>query len=500
MLLTLFSIFHGVVAVFLDTVLRSVRVVRTSIIFIVGSAPTYLLQPGNVKVDELIRLASDVDDSLFIGGKRDGFTLPAAVDILRNYGVSLVEAVNVFDAAVHKTTAQAITYTFPTTGVSRDRVQLKRVTGTAPSQVTTTVNAEGITGAFTVTGPSDMPTYVLDTDYTYDPQTGIITRVAGGTIAAGGTVEVTYDYADPDLVTDADIIGTVTDGVRSGMQLAFDIRSLRGYRPKIIICPGFSESSTVSTEMESIALTIGYGAIAAIDAPADVSVAEAKAGRAGDAPVTNFGTSNSCTKLFYPRVKLGADVQPLSTHYAGLRHWVDDNFGYHYSASNYPLRNVDGIELENLAEADREDLNIDGITTLYRDFGTGIRLWGNHTALYPSDQTPYSFEGLYRAIGFVHEALVEASLPFVDKPLTPALANVILGTANGFLAQEQARNGAVVNGSEVRYRPEKNPPTQLAAGTIVFSITLMIPVPTQVIRYETELDITLLSDALAQVA
>ena len=216
--------------------------------------------------------------------------------------------------------------------------------------------------------------------------------------------------------------------------------------------------------------------------------------------MTNFGTSNPSTKLFYPRVKLGTDVQPLSTHYAGLRHWLDDNLGYHYSASNYPLRNVDGIELENLAEADREDLNIDGITTLYRDFGTGIRLWGNYTAQYPSDQNPYSFEAVYRAIGIIHESLVEASLPFVDKPLTPALANVILGTANGFLAQEQARNGAVVTGSEVRYRPEKNPPTQLASGVIVFSITLMIPVPTRVIRYETELDITLLSDALAQAA
>ncbi len=485
------TIFHGVEAIFLNDTTRSVRVVNTAITFIVGSAPIYALSATNRTINQLIRVASDVDDSLWVGPKTDGFTLPTALDIIRNYGGSDIEIVNVFDPATHNATATDIAYTIPTSGT----VQLERLTASAKNGI----KATGLT-AVTVTNTGGATTYVLDTDYSLDTIKGTITRLTAGAIPANGNIEVTYTYADPNAVTLTNIIGAVTDGVRTGLQMAFNMRSLRGYRPKVIICPGFSESSTVSSEMETIAENIGYGCIAAIDAPVGVSVSEAKAGRAGTAPVTNFGTSNPYTKLFYPRVKFGTELQSLATHYAGLRHFLDDSLGYHYSASNYQLKNVDGIELTNLSDADRESLNIDGITTLYRDFGTGIRIWGNHTAQYPSDQNPYSFEGVYRAVGIIHEALVEASLPFVDKPITSALAQVILETANGFLSEQQARNGAVVGGSEVRYLPTKNPATQLAAGTLVFTVTLMIPVPAQVIRYETNLNISLLSEALTAVA
>ena len=486
------AIFHGVEADFNDNVVRTPRVVNTAVAFIVGSAPIYELTVANQLTNELVRVSSDVDDSTKVGPATDGFTLPEALNILRNYGASDVEVVNVFDPATHKTTATSIEYTFGTTGATRGTIQLKRVSGSTP----TAVDAKGLTGTFTVTGPSATPTYVLDTDYTINNTTGVLTRLTGGSIASGGTVEVTYDYADPALVDDADIIGAVTDGVRTGLQLIFDIRPNRGYRPKSILCPDYSESSTVATEMESLADSIGYGCIACLDAPAAASVSEALAGRNGTAPVANFGTSNAHAKLFYPRVYNGTDLQSLATHYAGLRYELDDERGYHYSASNYQLKNVTGIELTNISDADREQLNQQGITTIFRDFATGIRIWGNHTAGYPSDLTPYSFEAVFRAIGIIHESLVEASLPFIDKPITTQLAQAILATANGFLNDQGARNGAVVPGSEVRYLAAKNSATQLAAGTLTFSITLMIPTPAQVIRYETDLDINLLSAAL----
>ena len=485
------NIFHGAEAVFVDNTIRSVRIVNTAITFIVGTAPTYALVEGNRTINQLVRVASDVDDSLWVGPKTDGFTLPTALDIIRNYGGSDVEVVNVFDSAIHNSVATAIAYTIPSLGT----VQLERVSGSTP----TGVKAGGLTSV-SVTNVGGGTTYVLDTDYSLDAVNGTVTRLATGSIPQGASIEATYAYADPDKVTDTDIIGAVTDGVRSGLQMAFDMRSLRGYRPKVIICPNFSESSIVSTEMESVAENIGYGCIAAIDAPVGASVSEAKAGRSGTAPVANFGTSNPYTKLFYPRVKLGDELQSLATHYAGLRHYLDDDSGYHYSASNYQLRNVDSIELTNLSDADRESLNIDGITTLYRDFGTGIRIWGNHTAQYPSDQNPYSFEGVFRAVGIIHEGLVNASLPFIDKPITPALAKLIQETGQRFLDEQQARTGAIVAGSTLRYLPEKNPATQIAAGTLIFTLRLMIPVPAQVIRYETSLDIDLLAEALASVA
>ena len=489
------NFFHGVATRFIDTVPRPVRVVESAIIGIVGSSPQYLVDAADRSLNDPVRVISDVDDEQYAGTKRPGFTIPYALDALRDHGAGTVEIVNVFNIATHKTTAQSIGYTFP----ANDKIQLVRVSGTSPSQAKTGINAEGLTGAFAVTNDAGATTYTVDTDYTFDANTGVLTRVAGGSITTGQAVRVTYTYADPSKVTTADIIGGVQDGDRTGLSALKDVFGLRGHKVKIIICPGFSDSVNVAKEMESLADDLGAYFI--LDAPAGVTRDEAISGRAGTAPAANFGTASRRAILVYPRLFDTQDppqLQPYSQYHAGMIAQTDERFGYWFSPSNKPLKGVTKLELPLAADftdpnTDVNALNAAGITTVYNGFGTGFLSWGNRSALFPSDTTPLNFIAVGRTLDIFHESLQRASLPFVDRPISDPLIDQIVETGNGFI-REQVILGAVLEGSRLFYDKAKNPPTSLAAGRITFSIRMMIPTPAETIIYETTLDINLLSN------
>ncbi|MBD2261372.1 phage tail sheath subtilisin-like domain-containing protein [Pseudanabaena sp. FACHB-2040] len=491
---------HGVFTRYVDTVPRPVTVVPSAVIAIVGTAPTYRLAAVDRHLNDPVRVINDVDDAQFGGPKSMGFTIPYALDALRDNGAGTVEIVNVFNANVHKTTAQAVSHTFATTGAMADKLQLQQVTGTAPTQtVVSGTKAEGLTDTFTLTNQAGGTTYAAGTDYTYDAITGIVSRVSGGTIPSGSQVKVTYTYADPSKATSTDVVGAVTNGDRTGLQALKDIYNLRGYRPKIIICPGFSDLTTVAAEMGAIANDLEAYYI--LDSAVGLTRDEAVAGRAGTSPAANFGTASRRAILAYPRVYDTQEVpqlQPYSQYLAGVMANTDAELGYWWSPSNKPIQGITGVERRLTADftdpnTDVTALNAAGVTTIYNNFGSGFLVWGNRSALYPSDTTPLNFIAVGRTLDIFHESLQRASLPFVDRPINNALIDAIVETGNGFI-REQVILGALLEGSKLFYDKAKNPPTSLAAGRIVFSISMMIPTPAETIIFETTLDINLLGN------
>lgn len=489
---------HGVKTNYVDTVPRPVRVVPSATIFLVGTAPIYKVTDAALRtVNEPVSVLSNVNDVVNFGSHSEGFSIPRALDALRDHGAFYVDVVNVWNPATDKTEALEVEYTFTTSNV----IQLKRVDGSGDP---TTVNAEGLTGAFTVTNVGGLTVYGAPGDYTYDAITGQLTRVTGGTIPANATVEVTYTYADPGLVEAADIIGTVTaGGARTGLQLAEDVYGLRGYKPKILIAPTFSEMSTVAAELEVMAVKME--AITLVDAPIGTTRAEAISGRNGVGPAAAFATSSDRVILCYPHVKISAtELEPLSQRAAGVIAQTDAQFGYWWSPSNKPIRGVIGAEIRLTADILRSDtevnaLNEVGITTILQEFGTGQLLWGNRTAAYPTDTTPLNFIPVRRTLDIFHESLARASRPYLDRPINDALIDAILASANGFV-REQNILGALIPGSRIFYDATNNPASTLAAGRIKFNCSIMIPTPAETIIYETTLDITLLNGIGSSVA
>jgi len=455
---------HGIETVELERGPRAVRVVKSAVVAVVGTAPAG-------PVNELSLSLSVRDDAAF-GPDLPGFGIPEALEGIHAFGAGTVLVVNVLNPSVHKDTVTDEAATF---GVN-DRLQLAN-----PALQSLTLK-------------SGNTTYTEGVDYDLDKVRGRVTRIAGGAISPLASVEATYDYADPSKVTAADIIGSVNAlGQRSGLKLLADAYNLFGFFPKILLAPGFSTNKAVSSEL--IAQAHQLQAIAYIDAPIGMTPSQVIAGR-GPAGTINFATSSERVRLCYPHVQVydaatdSNKLQALSIRAAGLRAKVDDERGYWWSTSNQELVGVIGLERSLSARIDDPYsevnlLNENGITTVFNSFGTGLRLWGNRTAAWPTETHMKNFENVRRTKDIVDESIRYSSLQFVDRPISGALIESIVETVNQFL-RKLIGDGALTGG-ECWYDPARNPRTQIELGQLLFNYKLTPPPPFERGTYETEI-------------
>lgn len=313
-----------------------------------------------------------------------------------------------------------------------------------------------------------------------------------------GTVVVVnvFDHAaDPaPVVGAADIIGTTSaGGVRSGLKLTGDCYNLFGFMPKLLLAPGFSSLSAVSSEM--IARAENLGAKAIIDAPAGTSYAQAIAGR-GPSGAINFNTSSDCAILCFPHVKafdLAANdtiLQPLSQFAAAAIAGKDIDKSYSWSPSNTELVGVTGLEINLTARIDDPQsevnlLNEVGIVTVFNSFGTGFRLWGNRLANWPAETGLKTFISCSRTKDMIDEAIRYFSLQYTDRPITQGLIDAIVMSVNLFF-NKKSGDGDLLGGT-CWFDPKRNVQTELANGHILFSYKFTPPPPAERITYESEM-------------
>jgi phage tail sheath protein FI len=91
----------------------------------------------------------------------------------------------------------------------------------------------------------------------------------------------------------------------------------------------------------------------------------------------------------------------------------------------------------------------------------------------------------------IEESVELSMLQFIDQPISNALITAILASVNGFV-RTLIQRGALVGGS-ASYNPAENPPSQIAAGQLVFDIDVMPPPPAERISFNVYVDTTLLS-------
>ncbi|AVH35418.1 phage tail protein [Pseudomonas monteilii] len=460
---------HGIETLEVERGPRAIRIVKSAVIALVGTAPVGA-------VNTLTLCQSETDDAQF-GPERltaQGYSIPEALAGIHAFGAGTILVINVLDPAVHKSSVADQERTF---GIN-DRLQL----------------GNGALQTLTLKPSSQGEAYVVGTDYTVDMVTGLVIRVATGSIPVGTTVKADYMYADPSLVTAADVIGSVSlAGLRSGLKAFPDSYNQFGFFPKLFIAPGFSTLNSVSVEL--IASAEQMGGIAYIDAPIGTTPAQANAGR-GPAGTINFNTSSDRVRLCYPHVKVydatidGERLQPLSIRAAGLRAKVDLDKGYWWSSSNQELIGVIGLERPLTARVDDANsevnlLNENGITTVFNSFGTGLRLWGNRTAAWPSVTHMRNFENVRRTKDVIDESIRYSSLQFVDMPVSDSLIDTITESVNQF-GRKLIGDRALL-GFECWYDPSRNPQTELEQGHLLFNYKLTVPPPMERGTFETEI-------------
>ena len=457
---------HGIETLEVERGPRAIKVVKSAVIALVGTAP---MGP----VNSLTFSLNETDGAQF-GPDMPGFSIPEALDGIYDFGAGTVLVINVLDPAIHRASVPAEEQAFG----DNDLLQL----------------AHGALQSLTLKPEASETPYALGTDYSVDLLTGRVKRLATGTIPIKGAVSASYAYADPSKVTPADIIGSVNAaGLRTGLKAFQDSYNLLGFFPKIFIAPGFSTLNAVSVEL--IASATQLSAVAYIDAPIGSTVPQVIAGR-GPAGTLNFNTSSDRVRLCYPHVKVydaatnGERLQPLSIRAAGLRAKVDNDKGYWWSSSNQELLGVIGLERPLTARIDDANsevnlLNENGITTVFNSFGTGLRLWGNRTAAWPTVTHMRNFENVRRTKDIVDESIRYSSLQFVDQPVTTSLIDSISESVNLFL--RKLIGDQALLGGECWYDPARNPQTELEQGHVLFNYKLTVPPPFERGTFETEI-------------
>ena len=151
---------HGVETIEVDRGPRPVRTVKSAVIGLIGTAPAGPVNQTTLTLSE--------QDAAAFGASLPGFTIPQALNAIYDHGAGTVIVINVLDPNVHKShvSQEALTLDART-----DRVTL----------------AHGAAANLVLTNNAGSTTYVAGTDYRLNAQTGEITRIRGGALAAGAT-------------------------------------------------------------------------------------------------------------------------------------------------------------------------------------------------------------------------------------------------------------------------------------------------------------------------
>ncbi|HDR2626275.1 phage tail sheath subtilisin-like domain-containing protein [Enterobacter cancerogenus] len=459
---------HGVETLEIESGPRPVKAVKSAVIALIGTAPCGPVNQPTLCLSE--------NDAAQFGPVTENFTIPQALKAIYDHGAGTVVVINTLIPATHKTTVTNEEITFERNG----RAKLKHA-----SLQSLSVNP--------LTGSGGH--YTLDVDYTVDMMAGEITWI-GTPLNPADRVCADYEYTDPKKVTPDYVIGSTHSNIagdRSGIQLLQDIYNQYGFTPKILIAPVFCTQQSVSSEL--IGQAEKLGAIAYIDAPIGTTFQQVLAGR-GSQGTINFNTSSDRARLFYPHVKVYDSatntevLEPLSSRAAGLRAKIDLEKGFWWSNSNQEIQGITGIERSLTAMIDApqsevNQLNENGITTVFNSYGSGLRLWGNRTAAWPTVTHMRNFENVRRTGDVINESIRYFSQQYMDMPINQALIDALTESVNSW-GRKLIADGALL-GFECWYDPARNEQTELAAGHLLLSYKFTPPPPLERLTYETEI-------------
>ena len=253
-------------------------------------------------------------------------------------------------------------------------------------------------------------TYDVTDDYTVDADTGVVTRVATGAIAAGQAVTASYSYLGDG--TAADVVGQEDDEAYAGVYALQQAESLGLPRPRILIAPGFSDDAAVAGALKSVADRLR--AIAVIEGPNTTDAA---------AVTHREGLDSPRLYLVDPAVKAGspAVVEPASARVAGVIARTDAERGFWWSPSNQVVTGVVGtarpVDFRLGDQSSRANhLNENEVATIIRQ--DGYRLWGNRTL---SSDPKRQFLNVVRIADEINERILRSHLWAVDRNLTRTL-------------------------------------------------------------------------------
>ncbi|HEJ6942947.1 TPA: phage tail sheath subtilisin-like domain-containing protein [Serratia marcescens] len=259
--------------------------------------------------------------------------------------------------------------------------------------------------------------------------------------------------------------------ILAGINAWSSSESVNGYRPRILIAPGFSEDDGIGKGLETAAEKLR--AVAYLDCASMATLPEV---------VQRRQMYGGRVELLRPRVqKVNAsgelEFRPYSAFAAGLRARIDLEKGWWWSKSNQDINSILGLEQVDefiLGDPNCEAnlLNMQNVSTIIRR--TGYKHWGNCLCI---DHPQWRFESVRRTADVIEDSIQNTVMIYNDRPLDKETADDILGTVNAYLRQLVGL-GAIFGGT-AWLDEELNTAESLAAGVLYINYDFGPKSPTE---------------------
>ncbi len=296
-------------------------------------------------------------------------------------------------------------------------------------------------------------------------------------------VVIRVPKGETDAATLANVIGGVdaVTGDYLGVHALCAAESVTGYKPRILIAPGFTHQRPVNpddsdeflrnpvvAELEGIAERLR--AVIIQDGP-NTTDADAVA-VAGDSGSRRVYVVDPFVKKLDGETFVNV---PASPAVAGLIARTDNEVGFWASPSNRPIygivgtaRPVDFALGDTTCRANL--LNAKNVATIIRQ--DGFRLWGNRTL---SSDPKWAFLCVVRTADIIADSLQAAHLWAVDRGITRTYAEDVRDGVNAFL--RDLRNRGAILGGSCWLDPELNSAANIQSGKIAwdFDFTPVYP-------------------------
>ena len=459
--------------------------VNKSIIGIVGTAPTFMLDNEYKTLNKLCPIRNYNDIIRYAGRDIGGFTLPDALKtILDESGGATIYMVNVFDENKHKTSVSNQTVTPVGNKININKIGINDI-------VLMNGQVEGIQGEDFLVAES---------------LTECIIELLSEDFKTAESLSLSYTYADTTLVTTSDIVGEVNEESVTGLKLLNKVNAEFGDSVGIIIVPEYSAEPVVRNEIEK--LEENLKAYAFLDTKKDLSINDVINSRNRELNNSNLISTSSHSMIVYPYLKRYNEdldkisLKPASPVAAGMRVKLDRNRTIAKSITNTKTVTTLGLEtpiefILNNPSSESNALNASGVST-FINYKGGYYLWGARSCNFPSESGINTLESARRTADFIEQSIEDASFPAIGENIDTNYIEGILEMINSsFKTWSTPKNPQrLILSGEAFYDSSINSAEDLANGHIKFSYKFCPLGVAERITYYAYIDINIFTDVL----
>ncbi|TGH28147.1 MAG: phage tail protein [Aphanocapsa feldmannii 277cI] len=435
---------HGIETVEINDAQRPIRVLRSSVIGLVGTAP--LADADRFPLDRPVLVTS----RLQLAALGDAGTLAPQLKLIYAQAGAVVVVIRVAQGADEHETITHVSGGVDATTGQRTGIHALRDAQSSVGVIPSLLIAPGFThqrskdGVLTVpvieggSGHIDSP--VVTASAPEAGRTARLTAVLGAGAQAGKVVAIQIDDPGEGYTTAPTI--SISEPPPDGTATTLGNATLGDARNRVV-----SELLTIAE---------GLSGIVIIDGPSTTDDAAIHVASDWDA---------DRAYLVDPWVVTSSGLTvPASGAVAGLINRVDSELGFHQSPSNQILRGISGISRPiDHSYSDRSArsqlLNERNVTVIVHD--AGYRLWGNRTL---ARDPLYAFLAVRRIADAIARSISAAHLYAVDRSITAGYVDSVLGNVNAFIRTLLSR-GAIAGG-RAWADPDYNTADQLQQGRI----------------------------------